>query len=128
MGNGTPLGRVLGLGSAKAGVHHWLVQRVTAMANLALVGWLIFSLMRLPVFDHAALTSWLSSPLVAVPMMLMIVSIFWHLRLGLQVLIEDYLHNEATKIFALMALNFYAIAGAAFGLFSVAKIAFGGAA
>lgn len=128
MGNGTPLGRVLGLGSAKAGVHHWLVQRVTAMANLALVGWLIFSLMRLPVFDHAALTNWLSSPLVAVPMMLMIVSIFWHLRLGLQVLIEDYLHNEATKIFALMALNFYAIAGAAFGLFSVAKIAFGGAA
>ena len=128
MGTGTELGRVRGLGSAKTGVHHWLVQRVTAFANLGLVGWLVFSLMRLPVFDYTALTNWLSSPLVAVPMMLMIVSVFWHLRLGLQVLIEDYLHNEATKIFALMLLNFYAIAGAAFGLFSVAKIAFGGAA
>ena len=128
MGTGTELGRVRGLGSAKTGAHHWLVQRVTAFANLGLVAWLVFSLLRLPVFDYAALTNWLSSPLVAVPMMLMIVSIFWHLRLGLQVLIEDYLHNEATKIFALMLLNFYAIGGAAFGLFSVAKIAFGGAA
>lgn len=128
MGTGTELGRVRGLGSAKTGVHHWVVQRVTALANLGLVGWLVFSLTRLPVFDHAALINWLSSPLVAVPMMLMIVSIFWHMRLGLQVLIEDYLHNEATKIFALMLLNFYAIGGAAFGLFSVAKIAFGGAA
>ena len=128
MGTGTELGRVRGLGSAKTGVHHWLVQRVTAFANLGLVGWLVFSLLRLPVFDYTALINWLSSPLVAVPMMLMIVSVFWHLRLGLQVLIEDYLHNEATKIFALMLLNFYAIAGAAFGLFSVAKIAFGGAA
>lgn len=128
MGTGTELGRVRGLGSAKAGAHHWIVQRITALANLALVGWLIFSLLRLPVFDYAALINWLSSPLVAVPMMLMIVSIFWHLRLGLQVLIEDYLHAEASKIFALMLLNFYAIAGAAFGIFSVAKIAFGGAA
>lgn len=128
MGTGTELGRVRGLGSAKTGVHHWVVQRVTALANLGLVGWLVFSLTQLPVFDHKALVDWLSSPLVAVPMMLMIVSIFWHMRLGLQVLIEDYLHNEATKIFALMLLNFYAIGGAAFGLFSVAKIAFGGAA
>ncbi len=128
MGTGTELGRVRGLGSAKTGAHHWLVQRVTALGNLALVGWLVISLLRLPVFDYERLVQWLASPLVAVPMMLMIVSVFWHLRLGLQVLIEDYFHGEASKLFMLALLNFYTIAGAAFGLFSVAKIAFGGAA
>lgn len=128
MGTGTELGRVRGLGSAKTGAHHWLVQRATALGNLALVSWLVISLLRLPVFDYKALTNWLASPLVAVPMLLMIVSIFWHLRLGLQVLIEDYFQGHASKIFMLMLLNFYTIAGAGFGLFSVAKIAFGGAA
>ncbi len=124
MGTGTELGRVRGLGSAKAGAHHWLVQRVTAFGNLALVSWLLISLLRLPVYDYKALVAWPGSPLVAVPMMLMIVSIFWHMRLGLQVLIEDYFHGEASKIFMLMLLNFYCVAGAVFGLFSVAKLAF----
>lgn len=128
MGTGTELGRVRGLGSAKTGAHHWLVQRVTALGNLALVSWLLISLLRLPVFDYPRLAEWLASPLVAVPMMLMIVSIFWHMRLGLQVLIEDYVHGEASKLFVIVLLNFYVIAGAAFGLFSIAKIAFGGAA
>lgn len=128
MGSGTRVGRVRGLGSAKHGVQHWIVQRITAMGNLVLVLWLIASLVYLPGLDYGAVTGWLAQPLVAVPMMLMLVSVFWHLKLGLQVLIEDYLHEEGTKLFALLLLNFYAIGGAALGIFSIAKIAFTGAA
>jgi succinate dehydrogenase / fumarate reductase membrane anchor subunit len=128
MGGGTRVGRVRGLGSAKSGTHHWIVQRITAVGNLVLVLWLIASLLFLPGLDYGAVTGWLAQPLVAVPMMLMLVSIFYHLKLGLQVLIEDYLHEEGTKLFALLILNFYAIGAAALGIFSIAKIAFTGAA
>jgi succinate dehydrogenase / fumarate reductase membrane anchor subunit len=128
MGGGTRVGRIRGLGSAKSGTHHWIVQRITAVGNLVLVLWLIASLLFLPGLDYGAVTGWLAQPLVAVPMMLMLVSIFYHLKLGLQVLIEDYLHEEGTKLFALLILNFYAIGAAALGIFSIAKIAFTGAA
>jgi succinate dehydrogenase / fumarate reductase membrane anchor subunit len=128
MGTGTGLGRVRGLGSARAGSHHWINQRVTAVGNLILVPWLIFSVMRLPGFEYAQVTAWVAEPLVAVPLMLMLISIFYHLRLGLQVLIEDYVHDDALKFGAILLLNFYAIGGAALGLFAVAKIAFSGAA
>lgn len=128
MGTGTGLGRVRGLGSAKAGSHHWINQRITAVGNLILVLWLIVSVLRLPGLDYEQVTAWIAEPLVAVPLMLMLVSIFWHLRLGLQVLIEDYVHDDALKFGAILLLNFYAIGGAALGIFAVAKIAFSGAA
>ncbi|MDZ7588636.1 MAG: succinate dehydrogenase, hydrophobic membrane anchor protein [Parasphingorhabdus sp.] len=125
MGSGTEIGRVRGLGSAKAGAHHWLTQRVTAIGNLVLTLWLIISLLRLPVLNHALMFEWLASPFVAVPMLLLLVSMFWHLRLGLQVLIEDYVHDGGPKFAALLGLNFFAVVGAAFGIFCVAKVAFG---
>jgi succinate dehydrogenase / fumarate reductase membrane anchor subunit len=130
MGGGTKLGQVRGLGSAGHGAHHWLHQRLTAIANFALLIWLIASLLRLDLGDHGAVTAWMARPLVAVPLILLIASIFYHLRLGLQVLIEDYVHSEAVKLLALVLLNFYAVGGAAFGIFAIAKIAFtaGGAA
>ena len=128
MRGGTRLGRVRGLGSAKSGSHHWILQRLTAVGNIVLVLWLIASFLILPGLDYGSVTGWLSQPLVAVGMMLMLVSVFYHLKLGLQVLIEDYLHEEGTKLFALLILNFYAIAGAALGIFAVAKIAFRGTA
>ena len=128
MGNGTSIGRVRGLGSAKSGPHHWIVQRFTAVGNLLLVLWLLFSIVQMPGLDYASVTGWLAQPVVAVPMMLMLVSIFWHLKLGLQVLIEDYVHDDGLKFFVLMLLNFYAVGGAAFGLFAIAKIAFTGGA
>lgn len=128
MGNGTPVGRVRGLGSAKAGAHHWIVQRFTAVGNILLVLWLVFSLLQLPGLDYTSVTQWLAQPLVAVPMMLMLVSIFWHLKLGLQVLIEDYIHEDGLKFAMLLLLNFYAVGGAAMGIFSIAKIAFTGGA
>ncbi|MBY8824051.1 succinate dehydrogenase, hydrophobic membrane anchor protein [Sphingomonas colocasiae] len=127
MGSGTGIGRVRGLGSAKHGSHHWLIQRMTALGNLVLLLWFIFSLVRLPGFDHGTVVAWLSSPLAAVPMMLLIVSVFWHLRIGMQVMIEDYVHDDALRVLSIVLLNFYAIGGAALGVFSIARIAFGGA-
>ncbi len=128
MGSGTNIGRVRGLGSAQEGARHWILQRTTAVGNLLLIAWLIISLVRLPGYEHELMIAWLSSPLVAVPMMLMLVSIFWHLRLGLQVLIEDYVSDHGAKFGLIILLNFFAIGGAALGIFSVAKIAFTGVA
>ena len=126
MGNGTHLGKVRGLGSSGHGSQHWLQQRLTALANILLVGFLFVSLVRLPLGDHAAVLRWAANPGVALALMLMVVSVFWHLRLGLTVLIEDYLSGEAARLFALVILNFYAIGGAAYGLFAIARIAFAG--
>ncbi len=127
MGNGTKLGRVRGLGSAKHGGKHWLDQRLTAVGNLLLTTWLVLSLLWLPNFDYETVAAWLAQPSVAVPMILMLANIFWHVRLGLQVLIEDYVHDEGNKFAALTLLNFYVIGAAAFGIFMVAKHAFTGA-
>jgi succinate dehydrogenase / fumarate reductase membrane anchor subunit len=127
MGAGTDLGRVRGLGAAKDGVHHWWLQRVTAVANIVLVLWFIFSLVRLPGLDYTSVTLWLRQPVAAVPMLLLIVSVFWHFRLGVQVFIEDYVHGPA-RIIAMLALSFYTLAGAAAAVFAVFKIALGASA
>ena len=124
MGRGTEIGRVRGLGAAKSGVHHWWLQRVTAISNLALVVWFIVSLVRLPDLGYQTVTDWIGQPLVAVPLILFVVSVFWHLRLGLQVLIEDYLH-EGAKVASLLALSAFAVAGGLVGVFSILKIALG---
>lgn len=127
MGGGTGIGRVRGLGSAKSGTHHWILQRFTAAGNVLLVLWMILSILRLPGLDYDSVTTWLARPLVAVPAILMLVSIFWHLKLGLQVLIEDYVHEDGLKFGCVLLLNFYAIGGAVLGIFAIAKIAFTGA-
>lgn len=128
MGTGTGIGRVRGLGSARHGVSHWLLQRVTAAGNFLLVLWFLVSLARLPSLDHGTITAWIASPLVAVPLILLTVSVFWHLRLGLQVFIEDYVHEEASKFALLLLLTFYAVGGAALAIFSIVRIALSGAA
>ncbi|OYZ16774.1 MAG: succinate dehydrogenase, hydrophobic membrane anchor protein [Sphingomonadales bacterium 28-64-96] len=123
MGNGTQLGRVRGLGAGGgAVVHHWWLQRVTAVASLFLVLWFVFSLARLPSLDYASTVMWMRQPLVAVPMCLLVVSVFWHFRLGVQVMLEDYLHGSK-RVIAMLALNFYTFALAALALFSVLKVA-----
>ena len=128
MGSGTGLGRVRGLGSARHGSMHWWRQRVTAAGNLFLASWFVVSLLRLPSFEHAAIVGWIASPLVAVALILLTISVFYHLRLGLQVIVEDYVYEEAGKVFFVLLLNFYAVAGAALAIFSILKIAFGGVA
>jgi succinate dehydrogenase / fumarate reductase, membrane anchor subunit len=127
MGSGTNIGKVRGLGSAGHGGGHWISQRTSAVGNLLLTTWLVASLLLMPNFDQGTLAQWLAQPTVAVPMILMLVSIYWHVRLGLQVLIEDYVHDDALKFGAITLLNFYVVASLVFGIFVVAKLAFTGA-
>ena len=128
MGNGTELGRVRGLGSAHHGAHHWLLQRFTAVGNLVLMLFLVISLALVPGYDYATMIGWAASPLVATALALMVVSLFWHAKLGLQVLIEDYIHTAGNRFAVLTLLNLAAFGGAMFGLVSIARIAFAGAA
>lgn len=128
MGNGTSIGRVRGLGSAHEGPHHWLAARTTAIGNLVLMTWLIVSLLLLSDYSYESVRQWLSQPIAAVPMILLIISLFYHARLGLQVLIEDYIHNAGSKYALLTALNLVAFGAGAFAIFSVASLALTGAA
>ena len=125
MGNRTSIGRVRGLGSAKTGAHHWLVQRFTAIGNLLLVLWLAVSILLLPDMSYASVSEWLSTPVPATAMALLVVSTFWHARIGLQVVVEDYVHEHANKFACIAALNLAAFAGAAFGVFCVVRLALG---
>lgn len=124
MGTGTNIGRVRGLGSAKEGTHHWWRQRLTAGSNFLLMAWLIFSIARLPGFDYATVRSWMESGWVAVPLLLLVTSVVYHFRLGLQVVIEDYQHDES-RVVLLVLLNLYALVIYATAVFSVLKVAFG---
>ncbi|MEQ1688585.1 MAG: succinate dehydrogenase, hydrophobic membrane anchor protein [Sphingopyxis sp.] len=128
MGHATELGRVRGLGSAKSGTHHWMMQRVTAVANLVLMTWLATSLVTSDFASIDALKMWLAKPAAAVPLALLCVSAFTHIRLGLTVLVEDYCHGEAGKLAGLLAITFFTWGGMAFALFSIAALAFGGSA
>ena len=122
MGGGTAIGRVRGLGSAHHGAHHWLLQRFTAAGNLISVGYLAFSIVFLPNLSYDTVRDWLAGPVPPVALALLIVSVFWHARLGLQVMIEDYVHDSGNRFAALLVLNLLAFAGAAFGLFCLARI------
>ena len=127
MGTGTDIGKVRGLGSAKHGGEHWLVQRVTAIGNILLTIWFAASLFLLPNFEHETLAAWMSQPLVAVPMILLLICVFWHIRLGLQVFIEDYVQDEGMRFGAMILLTFYTIGMSVWGIFMIAKTAFAGA-
>lgn len=121
----SPLGRALGLGSAKEGVEHWWVQRVTALALVPLALWFVATLIGHLGADHAAAVAWLRSPLTAVAMILLIIATFAHMALGLQVVIEDYVHHEATKIASLVLMRLACWALGAAALFAVLRVAFG---
>ena len=128
MGNGSSIGKVRGLGSAHHGSQHWLVQRFTAVGNLLLVFWFIASLLMLPDLGYGAVREWLARPVPATAMALLVVSTFWHARLGMQVMLEDYVHTPANKFAVFALLNFATFGGAAFGLVCVIRLALGGAA
>lgn len=125
MGTGTGIGRVRGLGSARSGVSHWWLQRVTSVSNMVLVLWFLFSLAYLPSLERDVVVDWLRSPLNAVPLILLVVSTFYHFRLGLQVVIEDYIESDGNKAAWILFLNFYAIGLAALAVFSILRVAFG---
>jgi len=121
----TPLGKVRGLGSAGHGGHHWLEERFTSVSLLFLSLWLLISLLMLPVLDHGTLKQWLGSAWAAIPMALFIITAFKHGLDGLKVVVDDYVHEEGTRIGIHFLLTMLAIAGAATSLFALAKIAFG---
>jgi succinate dehydrogenase / fumarate reductase, membrane anchor subunit len=123
MGNGTSIGRVRGLGPAKEGTHHWWHQRLTAGSNLILMVWFVVSLALLPAYDFDMIRAWIGQTQVAVPLILLVVSTFYHFRLGMQVVIEDYQHDE-THIVLMILLNFFTLAAGTLAIFSILKIAF----
>jgi len=125
MGNGTELGRVRALGSAHAGAHHWLLQRYTAIGNMLGGLYVLFSLIKMGDRGFGAMREWLHAPLAATVVGLFVLSTFWHARLGLQVLVEDYVHDHANKFAVMALLNLLTFAGAAFGVLCVARIALG---
>lgn len=120
----TPISRVRGLGSAKEGTHHWWMQRLTAIALIPLGIWFVISMICLAGADHAAASAWLANPLTAVLMLLLIIATFHHLQLGLQVVIEDYIHSEAAKMICLIGLKLASFALGVAAVFAVLKVAF----
>jgi succinate dehydrogenase / fumarate reductase, membrane anchor subunit len=121
----TPIAKARGLGSARAGVHHWTVQRLTAIANVPLVLWFIASAVALSGATYAETVAWLSSPITATLMILLIVSVFYHARLGLQVIIEDYVHHTGAKMAALAAVTLGIVALAVACIVAVLTVSLG---
>jgi succinate dehydrogenase / fumarate reductase membrane anchor subunit len=121
----TPLSRVLGLGSAKDGVEHWWRQRLTAVALLLLGPWLAFALAGLDDLSYGSVTAWIGQPFSAVMLLLTVVTLVYHSHLGVQVVVEDYVHGHGSKLVTIVLVTFVHIAMAAAGIFAVFKVALG---
>ena len=121
----TPLGQVRGLGSARSGTEHWWMQRVTAIANLPLVAFMIVFIIRHLGATRADMLASLANPFVAILLALGFVSILWHMRLGLQVVIEDYVHGHRAKVLALVLNTFFVALLGATALYAILKMSFG---
>jgi succinate dehydrogenase / fumarate reductase membrane anchor subunit len=121
----TPLGKVRGLGSAREGGNHWLEERFTSVALVILSLWLVFSLIMLPDLGLDIVKEWLGSAWGAIPMALLVIAAFKHSLDGLKVVVDDYVHDEGTRIATHYFLAMAAIAGAAVALFALARIVFG---
>jgi succinate dehydrogenase membrane anchor subunit len=120
----TPLARVRGLGSARHGAEHWWHERTSSIGLFVLFVWLAVSLARLPDLGQPTIAFWLTSPLAAVPMLLLVALTFRHLRDGLKVIVEDYVHEEGNRFFLILLIDFAGVAAAALALFCVLRIAF----
>jgi succinate dehydrogenase / fumarate reductase membrane anchor subunit len=120
----TPLSRARGLGSAKHGLDHWWIQRATAVALVPLTVWFIASLIVIARSDYKAVVVWLQIPLVTIFMALLLVALFHHMALGLQVVAEDYVHSDRVKIPMVLAMRLACFALAAAGVYAILRIAF----
>ena len=122
----SPLGRVLGLGSAKEGVEHWWMQRLTAIALVPLAIWFVVAALGMIGADRAAMVAWMHSPMSPVFAILLIVAAIYHMALGLQVVIEDYIHSEAWKLGLIIVMRLWCIVLVGRGVLAVLTLAFAG--
>lgn len=122
----TPLARARGLGSAREGVKHWWAQRLTAIALIPLVVWFAISLVMLSAADYDIARAWIGSPLVMVLLILTIVIGLHHGQLGLQVVIEDYIHGDGWKLALIVAVRFVAVIFGLAATVAILRIGFGG--
>jgi succinate dehydrogenase membrane anchor subunit len=121
----TPLKRARGLGSAKEGPGHFMRQRLTAVLNLVLVPFAIGLIATLAGADLAVVKSTLAHPVVAILLVAFILSIAVHMRIGMQIIVEDYVHDEGAKLLLLLANTVFAFGVAAIAIFAVLKLSFG---
>lgn len=121
----TPMKHALGLGAAKEGTDHWWMQRLTAVALVPLCLWFVFSLASYAGADYETVRAWIGSPLVAVLLIVLVGSVFYHAQLGLQVVLEDYVHLEWLRITSIVLMKFATLLLALAGILSVLRIALG---
>ena len=121
----SPLSKAKGLGSAKEGVGHWWMQRITAVALVPLCLWLVFAIALLGKADYDTMIGWLQRPLVSILLILMILPLFYHAALGIQVVAEDYLPVKWQRLLVIMVVNFICITASVISIFAILKIAFG---
>jgi succinate dehydrogenase / fumarate reductase, membrane anchor subunit len=121
----TPLARVRGLGSSRSGTEHFWRQRLTAVANVPLTIGFVLIVVSLLGRNHAAVQQILGSPIVAMIMLLFIASVTYHMRIGMQVIIEDYVHHEPARLVLAMCNTFFTIAVAVASAYAIFKLSFG---
>lgn len=121
----SPLAKARGTGSAHHGSSHWLHQRITAIANIPLMLWLVWSVVHLSSASYYDVTQWLEHPVNAILMILAVLSMFYHAVLGLQVVIEDYVQCEFSKLVSLLAIRLTFVALGVAAIFSILKVSFG---
>lgn len=121
----TPLGRAIGLGSAKEGVEHWWRERITALALVPLCLWLVAEIVHHAGADRVELIAWLKDPVPAVLLLLLLGATFHHTALGLQVVVEDYVSHEGARFGLIIAIRLLCVLFAVLGIFAVLRLAFG---
>ena len=122
MGMQTPLARASGLGSAKRGTHHWWFQRLTAIMLVPLSLWFMASMASLITIDYAVIRTWIATPVTTVMLILFVISLFYHAQLGLQVIIEDYVHSEWQKVANIILIRFIAFVAALAAIFAIMRL------
>jgi len=124
----SPLGKFLGHGSAKHGTEHWWAQRVTAVALLPLTLWFVVALLGMSSYEFEAVAAWMAGPLNAILLSCLLIALLYHSQLGLQVVVEDYVHHGGLKVTVLIVLQLAHIAAGVAGLYSIILISLSGTA
>lgn len=120
----SPLGRVRGLGAARSGVAHWWAQRISALALAPLGLWFVYSLLTLEGVGRAKLAHWVAAPVDTMLLLSLLIALFYHLDLGLRVVIEDYIHSEGPRVLVMLAMRAVAALAALAGVVAVLKLSF----